>query len=384
MSHKLKINQLITFTMWMLIFAIAFLGGRSVHILQAKNEGLIPKRTEKVLKQNNVVIKKEEPKSFTVLLAGDVMLGRSVATRSAQFVDAKELSSDYIPKAPFRYIKEYTSSADLFFFNLEGPLSDKGKNGGKSISFRFDPVMLAGIFDSGVDVISIANNHSLDWGTESLCDTYTRLQAAQFKTIGAGCNYQEAVKPAITTLPDGTTIGWLAFTQFDTYGKAGANKPGLAPYSKEWILSAIKDLKTEKVDPVSGQVIKPVDLVFVSVHWGDEYKTVSNKTQQDWARFMIDSGANVIIGHHPHVLQEKEEYNGGTIFYSLGNFVFDQYFSENTMSSSLGKLVIKNKKVESSELVPIKLTQYYQPYLVSNPPTDITLKPAKPVGQRVD
>ncbi len=116
-THKLKIHQLVTFTMWVAFFAIAFLSGRLIHIYAAGQLGYVKNETSTVSKMETSIIKKEEPKSFTVVLAGDVMLGRSVVTRSGQFVDLKDLSSDYIPKAPFRYIKEYTSSADLFFSN---------------------------------------------------------------------------------------------------------------------------------------------------------------------------------------------------------------------------------------------------------------------------
>jgi poly-gamma-glutamate synthesis protein (capsule biosynthesis protein) len=120
------------------------------------------------------------------------------------------------------------------------------------------------------------------------------------------------------------------------------------------ITAQIADLKTNQ----------HADLVVVSLHWGIEYEQHSTTSQQLFARALIDAGADLVVGHHPHVVQEVEEYKGRYIAYSLGNFVFDQDFSLETMRGLMLEVSVRNKQIEAVREIPIELTSIYQPRIV--------------------
>lgn len=283
----------------------------------------------------------EEPK--TILAVGDIMLDRGVKNVVAKYGDGNYLY-------PFTFIKDRLTSADLAFGNLEGPISDVGVDSGKKYSFRFPIVAAEGISNAGFDVVALANNHALDWGYESLCATTKHLQDVKVGFVGAGCNKTEADKAYIKQLGN-TSVGFLAFTEFYQGAFATDTRAGLA----EWDL----DNMTAQVEKLANEV----DVVLVSIHWGEEYKTRSNAGQQKVGRALIDAGADVIIGHHPHVAQEIERYNNGWILYSLGNFVFDQSFSAETMKGLLAEITVQEGEILAVEGKTIYITPRFQPYV---------------------
>jgi gamma-polyglutamate biosynthesis protein CapA len=318
-----------------------------------------PRRYSSAIGQ--LIDKAEAPNPGTVLVAGDVMLTRGVETRVRQYGAGD-------PEFTWKYLAPTARAANIFFFNHEGAMSDIGTDGGKAYSFRFKTNQITGMQFTGVDVVSLANNHALDWGRDALCDTRNRLVDGGVSVVGAGCNSDQAVAPAFFDMPDGTRIAFIGFSEFDQYGVATDTKSGVAKWDREIMKAAIAGAQSE------------ADLVFVSLHWGTEYKTTPNPSQVDLAHFLIDSGADVIVGHHPHVVQPTERYNDGYIIYSLGNLVFDQYFSPETMRGLMVQFEILDKKIQSITEIPVQMTQYYQPYLSDSPPTDIEIRPAKPAG----
>ncbi len=287
-----------------------------------------------------------EPETYTLLFTGDIMLDRSVAINV-------ERHGNGDPAYPFARISDTLKEADLTIGNLEGPISDKGVNVGSIYSFRMDPKYIEGLTASGFDVLSLANNHMFDYTTAALVDSVDRLNAAGIGTTGAGRNYEEANAAHIETLSDGTRVAFLSYTNLMPDNmKAGHDSPGLSDDNVERIKSAITTLKQEN------------DLVVLLWHWGDEYQPTSHPREQAIARGLIDAGADLIVGHHPHVAQEIEEYNGKYIAYSLGNFIFDQYFSEETMRGLMLNVAVKDKHIISAEPINIQLTDTYQPYVV--------------------
>ena len=153
-------------------------------------------------------------------------------------------------------------------------------------------------------------------------DTFYCLRESGIDYVGGGFNENETYSPKIKEI-NGTKIAFLAFTNLGSpYWEAKENRSGMALFSKEKLENAIKDAKTKS------------DLIVVSFHFGDEYKTSPTLEQKTMAQFAIDSGADLVVGHHPHVVEPIEEYKGKYIAYSLGNFVFDQNFSEETMKGS--------------------------------------------------
>ena len=281
--------------------------------------------------------------SYTMFFAGDVMLDRGVAFYVARYGD-----DDW--RFPWRLVADRLRSFDLTFVNHEGVMSTVGQDAGGVYSFNFPIAALDGLLFAGVDVVSLANNHSFDWGAAALCDTVQRLHAHSIGTVGAGCSYDESNAPHIHSFADGSSVGFLGYTPFyHPNGAAGHDSPGLSEYDPVAMQRRVAALREQ------------VDVVVVSLHWGEEYQPRSNAEQQRVGRMLIDAGADIIVGHHPHVAQEVEEYNGGWILYSLGNFIFDQYFSQETMEGLTAIATVQGGAVVSVVTEKVSLNRYYQP-----------------------
>ncbi|HEY4520379.1 MAG TPA: CapA family protein [Candidatus Paceibacterota bacterium] len=280
-------------------------------------------------------------KEVSMIFVGDIMLSRSVGKK---MVETNDFSY------PFRKISDFLSSADITFANLETPVSDRGVKVGSIYSFRTDPRAMAGLIQGGIDVVSLANNHIWDYGRQAFTDTMEHLKNAGISYIGAG-EYAEIREGVVKDIHD-TKIGFLAYTNLAPQGvQASPERPGVSNLDEELMVQDIQNLKQKS------------DIVAVSFHWGDEYKTEHNIFQERIAEIAIDAGADLIIGHHPHVVQEVEKYKSGWIAYSLGNFIFDQNFSKETMTGLALKVILKDKKVNQVESLPIHISQEYQPSL---------------------
>ncbi len=281
--------------------------------------------------------------SITLFFVGDIILDRGVYQIIQKFG-----GSDF--RFPFLKIADELQKADLLFGNLEGPLSDKGEDLGSIYSFRMPPQGIEGLIFSGFDVLSVANNHVGDWGREALKDTILRLEDGGIRAIGAGFNEAEAYQPKILEAK-GLKIAFLAFSDFLSYFEATKDKAGIAIANSDKIKLAIEKAKEE------------ADFVLVSFHFGEEYQKIPNSRQEKLAQLAIDSGADLAVGHHPHTVQSLKEYRNKYIAYSLGNFVFDQGFSRETMKGGLLKVKIDtgNKNIESAKLYPVCLNKYFQP-----------------------
>lgn len=281
--------------------------------------------------------------SYTMFFAGDVMLDRGVA-----FYVARDGDDDW--RFPWQFVADRLRLFDIVFVNHEGVMSSVGQDAGGVHSFNFPIAALDGLLFAGVDVVSLANNHIFDWGSAALCDTARRLRMHDIGTVGAGCSYDEANAPHIHSFADGTSVGFLGYTPFyHPNGAAGHGFPGLSEYTPAAMRQRVAALREQ------------ADVVVVSLHWGEEYQPRSNAEQQRVGRMLIDAGADIVVGHHPHVAQEVEEYNGGWILYSLGNFIFDQYFSQETMEGLAAIATVQGGAVVSVVTEKVSLNQYYQP-----------------------
>jgi poly-gamma-glutamate synthesis protein (capsule biosynthesis protein) len=210
-------------------------------------------------------------------------------------------------------VATYLKSADLAFVNLEGPISDKGdKASWKEYTFRSRLGLMKGLTSAGIDMVSTANNHTMDCGSAALLDNIARLKEAGIAQAGSGKNAAAARTPAILDTPAGT-VAFLAFTDKHAAGfAAGSDRAGVAVVGDgSKVLEAIQAAK------------KKADYVIVSFHWGYEYETSAAGYQRTLGHKCIDAGADLILGHHPHVVQGIEVYKDKLIAYSLGDFVFD-------------------------------------------------------------
>ena len=276
----------------------------------------------------------------TLVFVGDIMLSRGVGRMM-------EKKNDW--QYPFLKIKDTLVEADLLIGNLEGPISSKGVKVGSIYSFRADPRAVVGLADAGFDVLSLANNHLWDYGRDAFNQTLDILREANIDYIGAGIDYPEAHQALVREVKR-TKVAFLAYTD-------------LVPISitKENSKPAVAFLDLKQIIPDIAKAKTLADLVVVSFHWGNEYETKHNQKQEALAHAVTDAGANLVIGHHPHVVQEVEKYKDGYIAYSLGNFVFDQNFSTDTRSGLILKVTVKDKKIEKVEPQKIKFTPTYQP-----------------------
>ena len=303
-------------------------------------------------------LKKE--KSITLIFVGDIMLNRGV-----EWAIQKYGQGDW--NFPFLKISSDLREADILFGNLEGPISDKGVKVGSIYSFRNDPKAVEGLKFAGFDILSVANNHIFDYGRAAMEDTFLRLKKAEIDYLGGGFSEIEAYSPIIKEVNGSTgassesqpnssgqaRIAFLAFTNLGSpYWSAKGNNSGIAWLTKENFEEGIKKAKEN------------ADLVIASMHFGDEYKSSSSSEQKYFAHLAIDSGADFVIGHHPHVVQEIEKYKDKYIAYSLGNFIFDQNFSEETMKGLMLKVSIKNAKINEVIPIEIKINGYFQPEII--------------------
>ncbi|MFH1462105.1 MAG: CapA family protein [bacterium] len=280
-----------------------------------------------------------------IILAGDIMLDRGV-----KYMVEKEGEGDF--RFPFLKIADYLKEADILFGNLEGPVSDKGIDVGSIYSFRMNPKATEGLAFAGFNVLSLANNHVFDYTREALKDTFQRLKTANIDYVGAGFNEKEAYSAVIKEIK-GTKIAFLAFTNLGPESwQATENNSGIA-----WLDGS----GFEKLKNAVWEAQKTADIIIVSLHAGQEYSTQLTQFQKEFAKIAVEAGADLIVGHHPHVIQPNEIYQGKHIFYSLGNFVFDQGFSEETMRGQIVKVLIENKRIEKAEPIDIRINNYFQP-----------------------
>ncbi|MBN2245892.1 MAG: CapA family protein, partial [Candidatus Aminicenantes bacterium] len=212
----------------------------------------------------------------------------------------------------FAHVAGLLKNSDLSFGNLESMISKTGKKTiGKEVTFRAEIDSVAGLSFAGVDVVSLANNHAIDFGNEALIETMDILAHNRIAYIGAGANFTAAHRPARFKI-NGIEIAFLAYSyEFDKV-KEASDSPGIAVIDAEQVMQ----------DIISSR--RWADIVIISCHWGWEYSDHPDNETRKFAQSAIDSGADLLIGHHPHVIQGVEKYKKGLICYSLGNFIFDQ------------------------------------------------------------
>ncbi|WP_233566710.1 CapA family protein [Cohnella endophytica] len=227
---------------------------------------------------------------------------------------------------PFRGAKEALAKADITAGNLETPITVRGTPAeDKQYVFRGSAEAIPEIKNAGFDFLSLANNHTLDYGWDGLSDTMDALDDAGLKHAGSGIDDKEAYTPAYIE-SKGMTVGFVSVTRVvpEVGWKADRNHPGVAEaYAPDRAVAAIKEAKSN------------ADIVVVMVHWGVERAERPVAHQTDLAHRFVDAGADLVIGSHPHVLQGFEAYKGKWIAYSLGNFVFSTTTSSITSETGV-------------------------------------------------
>lgn len=258
---------------------------------------------------NIISAKKEELDKKTLLFVGDIMLDRGV---------------EYLMKKnsflyPFEKMREFSSGIDIVFGNLEGPIVKNPKTfPAGSLMFAFHPDTIKGLLFGNFNVLSLANNHTLNMGKEGLAETKEFLKKANIDFVG---------DPVFCPSDLSLEIENIIFLAINVTFPFNCND--------EEIVETIEAVKSQN----------PKKFFIVSLHWGQEYQFTSSLSQQNLAHKIIDAGGDLIIGAHPHVIQEVEKYKGKLVFYSLGNFILDQYFSEETQQGLAVELEIYPEKL---------------------------------------
>jgi poly-gamma-glutamate synthesis protein (capsule biosynthesis protein) len=238
-------------------------------------------------------------------------------------------------------IQEEFQKAHMVMVNEEFPFSNRGsKAEDKQFTFRIDPKYVQIFKDMMINVVTLGNNHVLDYGTEALQDTFTTLQGVDIQYVGAGNNLKEARETKYFDMGE-KTIAVLGASRVIpvTDWNAGENKPGLfTTYDPTALIAEIETAKAQS------------DYVIVYVHWGIEKKNHPEEYQRKMARQYIDAGADLVVGSHPHVLQGVEYYKDKPIIYSLGNFMF----YSNIPQTALLKVTLQEGELPKVEVLPAK------------------------------
>lgn len=235
-----------------------------------------------------------------VIAVGDVMLGRDVAHEAA----------------PLAAVAPWLRAAGLTVGNLECVVGEEGLPRPGPYRLRAPLAAVATLRSAGFDLLGLANNHALDYGPSGLAETASRLQRAGIDYVGAGPN-AAAARQAVIREAGGLRLAFLAFNSVpDPDDKPGDGGWTPSRWDQVEALAAIAASRAE------------ADAVIVSMHWGYEYELRPDPAQRDAARALLDAGADLVIGHHPHVVQGTEALGGGFVAYSLGNLVFDQQQGE--------------------------------------------------------
>lgn len=262
-------------------------------------------------------------KQTSLILTGDIMLGRSVMTKSLKVKN---------PNYSFMNVAGVLKDADIVFSNLESPIINNCPFSDSGFKFCSSPEMIEGLKYAGIDIVNLANNHILNYGKEGLEKTKRYLDLNGIRWVGDG--------NLVIIEKNKTRFGFLGF-----------NFLGPKPQDKD--LDLIRNSK------------KKVDFLIVGVHWGEEYKLKASLNQKLIAGKLSEAGADYIVGHHPHWIQDTEIIGSTKVYYSLGNFVFDQMWSEETKKGLSVNLIFKGKKLERENLLKSYMGKFAQPKWVN-------------------
>lgn len=294
-------------------------------------------------------------RAVTMIVAGDVMLARRVG-------QSMERSGDYT--APFRLTAERLAAADLAVVNLENTLSRAGSPTQGADSFAADPRVVAGLRKAGVDLISLGNNHTGDFGPRALIETVDLLRDARFVTTGAGRDEADARAPGIVER-NGVRVGLLAFNAIGETPAAGPGRPGAVRLRMQPRTGPLVQADLDKVVDDVRALAQRVDAVVVYPHWGGNYTRAVHSDQRKVARALVDAGADLVVGAHPHWAGGLEPRGDAVIAYSLGNFIFDMDFSRETMEGVALEATFWDGELKAVEVLPVRIGADFAPAFLS-------------------
>ena len=326
-AWRKKIRTLFFFTAISLFAITSF---ALLSIPTGNNNSFNLKKIVAVNSNHNILIQAEEPdkREVKLLFVGDIMLARSLGV------------SILNGNNPFVNVKSFFSNYDIVIGNLETTIARSfvGVQASKGFTFKAPPKAAEILKDAGIDIVSLANNHSMDYGDDALYETMNYLNSSGVGHFGAGVDVAQAYMPFYIQFKD-TKISILGLNNVERWiADVNQFQGGSAYFDETLVRKALKDAQDNS------------DIVIVMPHWGDEYTSLVNSEQKTWGKFFIDNGADLVIGGHTHSIQANEIYNDKTIIYSLGNFVFDGMTG--IPGATQGKMIevkISNNKIDNTK-----------------------------------
>ena len=343
MRGKAKYLLTVSFLLLPITIAIVFLKTSHHQTLITSRKSVVPTAKDRKKKSP-----RQTQKEISLIAVGDISYSRGV-----ERIIKKKANLYY----PFLKIANYLKTADVVFGNLETPITSGPEMPNFSISFRSNPGTEQALKQANFSILSLANNHIPDFGPQGLLNTLRYLEKANIKYAGAGENNLAANKPVYITRK-GIKLAFLAYNDpsvVPSYYEAKPGQPGTAFMRLEPMTQTIRSIKTSAA----------ADFIIVSMHAGVEYAYEPNQSQIKFAHAAIDAGADLVIGHHPHVVQTMEQYKGKFIFYSLGNFIFDQPQRQITKEALTIRIHFTRRKIKKIELIPVVMINFAQPATVN-------------------
>jgi poly-gamma-glutamate synthesis protein (capsule biosynthesis protein) len=269
--------------------------------------------------------------SFT----GDILLDRGVGEKILQE------GNEY----PYEYVKDILNRSDIVYGNLECPLLNEGTPTIKrrELIFKGEVANSIALKEAGYNILNLANNHAMDYGVGGLLSTINVLKASSIKSLGGGTDKNSSHNPVVIS-KNGVKVGFLGYSMFPPEGYVYLeDKPDIARFSNSLTSEDIKKARSQ------------CDFLIVTFHWGKEFSYFPSDLQRESAHLAIDSGCDMVVGHHPHVLQGIENYKEKPIYYSLGNFVFDKQIPPGTDESIILNIRVNKNGIVDSKIVPVRI-----------------------------
>ncbi len=329
-SKAIFMVLLVSWSVWFVVFVYS-----QLFLSWSTNSSAVSQQKKPIISNRQKMLNQ-----YTLVFGGDVMLARHV--------QEKQMEKGSFACA-FSNIADYFSRADLAVVNLESPLTDKGPYPRAGFIFKAREENIAGLKSAGIDAVFLANNHFGDAGSYGMDFTFQFLSGEGIEFVGAGQNKSEAYQGKIIKVGN-LRVGLVNQSYNVPYYAATDKRPGIAVLDLERLEQEIVALKN-----------KGADIIIASLHGGIEYVRHPNQDQIVFARTAIEAGADLVIGHHPHWIQTIEKYRGKYIFYSLGNLIFDQNWSQETSEGLVVAVKVKDKKITGFELKPVIIEDNFRP-----------------------
>jgi len=293
------------------------------------------------------------------------MLGRRVGEAAAAAGD---------PAAPLRPLQRRLAAADITVGNLESTLSRAGAPRQGGDSFAAPPAVLPGLVASGFDVLSLANNHTGDFGQAALLQTVRRVARSPVEQVGAGRDLAAAWRPVVVRR-HAVRFGFVAFNAIGETPRATASTPGVASVRMQPRTGPLNAADLRRASRTVRALRDRADVVVVLPHWGKQYTHVPVPAQRRVGKVLVAAGADVVVGGHPHWVQAVQHVRRGLVVYSLGNYVFDMDFSRQTQEGVLCDLVFAGDRLRAVRFTPYVIGSDFAPRVVHGPRARAIVRP---------